>query len=125
MALTSMKCKCKNGFLSNAAGDCLDIDECSLFSYACSNRSTCVNKEGTFECRGTTTVMSSTTTTTALVATTSTTTSSTTTLTTTAEHRNNTVLVLRKWVSREHKGKDKTKSSLVRLETKGPWQVHS
>ena len=43
-------CQCDDGFGLNVAGDCKDIDECATDSESCSNNSTCINTEGSYQC---------------------------------------------------------------------------
>ena len=50
---STTQCECENGFVPNAVGDCRDIDECATDTHSCSDSSTCVNKEGSFECSDT------------------------------------------------------------------------
>ncbi|ESO94529.1 hypothetical protein LOTGIDRAFT_232356 [Lottia gigantea] len=45
----SFRCECNPGFKSNAAGNCIDIDEC-LLPGTCNN-GRCVNTPGSFTCR--------------------------------------------------------------------------
>ena len=48
-------CQCNDGFGLNVAGDCKDIDECATDSDTCSNSSTCINTEGSYQCHKNTT----------------------------------------------------------------------
>ena len=102
------QCQCKDGFVSNVARDCFDIDECTLSTHSCSNSSTCINIEGAYKCFEPSTTPPSTTsettsitttrlTTTAIQTTLTTTTSTTTTSTTTTTLDKKTwILVLNK-----------------------------
>ena len=43
-------CECKNGFVLNAVGDCIDYDECATTDYSCPETSVCKNVKGHYEC---------------------------------------------------------------------------
>ena len=74
IALTSLECECKDGFLSTGLGICSDVDECVNESQLCSNGSKCVNTDGSYDCFESTTLATTTDSTTTTTDTTSTTT---------------------------------------------------
>ena len=107
--MTSNLCECKFGFVSNAVGYCLDVDECATESHSCSNNASCVNKEGTYECFEASTWKTETVKpgiTQRSSETSTKTTTAVTTTTTTVEQGNNTVLVLSSWRGKWYPARD-------------------